>query len=79
MYSVQRKTVIFCSCEDWKTSSRTNKVVLGLFHIVPVVKKTCGNMGLFHITAFSYHCIQSVYCSYCRPLNLLTKTLNVAI
>nr|DAE54519.1 MAG TPA: hypothetical protein [Caudoviricetes sp.] len=36
MYSVQRKTVIFCSCEDWKTSSRTNKVVLGLFHIVPV-------------------------------------------
>nr|DAL42306.1 MAG TPA_asm: hypothetical protein [Caudoviricetes sp.] len=29
--------------------------------------------------SFSYHCIQSVYCSYCRPLNLLTKTLNVAI
>nr|DAL45398.1 MAG TPA_asm: hypothetical protein [Caudoviricetes sp.] len=60
LYSVQRKTVIFCSCEDWKTSSRTNKVVLGLFHIVPVVKKTCGNMGLFHITAFKVFTVHIV-------------------
>ena len=31
--------MIFCSREDWKTSSRTNKVVLGLLHIVPVWKR----------------------------------------
>nr|DAZ50694.1 MAG TPA: Putative zinc ribbon domain [Caudoviricetes sp.] len=33
--------------------------------------------------SFSYHCIQSFYCSYCRPLTILTviviKSLNVAI